>query len=139
MPATPDALGLNTIPPCPGHLRDEAAAAWVRFARLIYEAGRLTQSDLPALELLCLTWAEFLAASEIADDPIQCYVISEKGGLYPHPAVHRQSSSRKQLCVLMARFGLTPLDRVQVGGASGAKKQGSGLAAFATSRKDNGR
>lgn len=131
---TPDALSLETIPPCPNHLSDQAAEAWGRFARLTFESGRLTQQDLPALELLCQTWAEFLAASEIADDPGQCYVITDKGAVATHPAVWRQGSARKQLCVLLARFGLTPLDRVQVGGSATKKPAGSALSAFAASR-----
>lgn len=134
----PESLSLPTVPPCPATLDGEAAEAWVRFARLAYDSGRLTAADLPALELLCLTWAEFLAASEIANDPVQCYVFSEKGGVYSHPAVGRQSSTRKQLTVLFARFGLTPLDRVQVGGTTSTKKQGSGLAAFAAARSAGG-
>lgn len=129
-----DTLMLKTIPPCPQHLKNEAAEAWSRFASLAFETGRLTAADIPALELLCLTWAEYMAASEIADDPAQCYVVSEKGGVYSHPAVNRQSSTRKQLCVLFARFGLTPQDRIQVPPAKAASKTGSAVAAFAAGR-----
>ena len=135
----PETLALSTIPPCPDAFDRAGAAAdaWQRFARLTYESGTLTAADLPALELLCLTWAEYLAASEIADDPSLAYVLSEKGGIYPHPAVNRQSAARKQLCVLFARFGLTPLDRTNTGGPKGGKPTGSALGAFAAARNSH--
>lgn len=133
-PVTSDALLLTTVPPCPQHLQNEAAEAWARFAPLAYETGRLTAADLPALELLCVTWAEYLAASEIADDPDRCYVVSEKGGVYAHPAVNRQSSTRKAIYTLFARFGLTPLDRSQIPGLKTATSAGASLAGFAAER-----
>lgn len=108
--------------------------AWRRFASLALRLGRLTEADLPAMELLVETWAEYRAAAEIADDPDQAYCCSEKGGMYCHPAVFRKQTAGKALRDLMARFGLTPMDRVTLGVviSSGVRKQG--LAEFAAAR-----
>lgn len=129
-------LVLKAVPEPPDRLCDTASDAWRRLAPLALHLGKLTAADLPALELLCKTVAEFEAASEIADNPSEAYVYSEKGGIYAHPAVFRKQAAAKQMTALFARFGLTPMDRqtlgVTIAGASQAKKRG--LPEFAASR-----
>lgn len=133
--AVADELRLDTIPPAPDGLAEAAAVAWGKFARLAFDTGRLTRADLPALEMLAITWVEWQACAAIANDPTQAWVKSQQGGLYQHPAVGQASAARKMVTAIMAKFGLTPMDRVNVGGSgTPAKKQGSGLAAFAASR-----
>lgn len=129
-----DSLILHSPPGPPARLGDDAAEAWRRFAGLATQLGRLTAADLPALELLCETWAEYLTAAAIADDPERCYCHGESGGIYCHPAVFRKQAAGKSLKDLFARFGLTPMDRVTLGVvvASGPRKQG--LADFSAAR-----
>jgi len=131
-----DALSLKSVPEPPDRLCEVSTDAWRRLAPLALHLGKLTAADLPALELLCKTVAEFEAAAKIADNPSEAYVYSEKGGIYAHPAVFRKQAAAKQMTALFARFGLTPMDRqtlgVTIAGASQAKKRG--LPDFAAAR-----
>lgn len=128
-------LLLRAIPQAPDRLSGDALLAWERFAPLCHGLGRLAASDLPALEVLCETYAEYRAAADIADDPRKCYICNpETGAVYAHPAVYRRQAAYKALKDLLARFGLTPMDRGTLGVsiATGPAKQG--LLEFAAQR-----
>lgn len=129
-------LTLARVPDPPLRMlhEDHLVEAWRRFASLALRLGRLTEADLPALELLVETWSEYRAAADIADDPDNAYCMSEKGGMYCHPAVFRKQAALKALRDLMARFGMTPMDRVTLGVVISSGSRKTGLAEFAAAR-----
>lgn len=70
----------------------EALAFWKRNAPLLAADGRLTDATVDGFTVLCMTWADYLAANK-GDNPIQKICIS------------------KQFQQLLAAYGMTPASR----------------------------
>jgi P27 family predicted phage terminase small subunit len=112
----PDPAGptlLATVPKPPAGIDPEAAATWRTLAPLLVERGSLTQSDLPALRLLCDMTAD--AASIAATLREQGRVVAAADGTpKPHPLVKQLIDPRAQVMRLAHDFGLTPRAREYV-------------------------
>ncbi|QQP93546.1 phage terminase small subunit P27 family (plasmid) [Skermanella sp. TT6] len=103
------------IPPCPdwfltgGHSRE----LWDRLAPDLFKMGVLTLSDASALEMLCISYAEFREANaQIERDGMT--FMSENGLIKKHPAVGIRAEAWRRVMSGLVEFGLTPAARSKV-------------------------
>ena len=87
---------LTSLPPPPAHLSRIAKAEWRRIGSKIIEIGKITSSNLKALELYCLNYGIAREAFEtIEKEGFVC--TSGKGGhKMPHPAVGVMNKAQKE-------------------------------------------
>lgn len=94
-----------------------AMAAWKDLAPLLAKTGRLQAVDRTMFAALCYWQGEWIAAHD--DILVRGYWFERKavaGGVRPwiNPSVARRAFAYEQVLALSAKFGLTPLDRVQL-------------------------
>jgi P27 family predicted phage terminase small subunit len=105
-------------PKRPSWLTGEARTYWARLVRLLDRMHVLTVADGPALALLAVTYAEYVAADRALRDAAglehPTYVVVGTAGGMLHktrPEVHIRADAHRRLIQAMAQFGLTPADR----------------------------
>ena len=96
-----------------GRLPADAARLWRTLAPLLDEMGVLSDSDLPALEMLCLHYAAARKGWDELDKKGPT-VIGALGGVKGNPAaaIFRQNSLAFKS--YLTEFGLTPSSRVRL-------------------------
>ena len=104
---------LKRAPPPPSHLPDRAAVEWRHLARICIKLGTLTEADIRAFELLCVTLAAETEAREVLQRE-GLTTPTANGGSKPHPGVRMAETARAQAAHLLAQFGLTPRGRKSV-------------------------
>ena len=90
--------------------------------------GLLAEADREAMGMYCEAWEDFVAAREIVerDGPM---VMSEKGGMYQHPAVGMKNKALERMRLLAREFGMTPSARTSIKGLlPGKEKKGDPFA-----------
>lgn len=96
----------------PDHLSPIAADLWCDIVADHAASGTLSRLDLPGLEILCETYADWvLAKREMADYPK--IVASEKGPQI-HPAYKILRSTEASLRSWLSEYGMTPLSRARL-------------------------
>ena len=122
------------VPECPEWLGDVGREKWVeRIAVLSKTKDLITKLDGDFLALYCEAFEEFISSrQQIETEGSTC--VSEKGGMYQHPAVGRKNKAIDRMRCFGALFGMSPSDRVglNIGGeeepdplAALLKKRGS--------------
>jgi P27 family predicted phage terminase small subunit len=91
--------------------------------------GLLQEQDRPALTALCLTWEQYMAASELVQ---KAGVLvksqgrnAERPAAVRNPALQAARDSLTNLMALWARFGMTPSDRARLEVPHSDEDQGS--------------
>lgn len=103
----------QAIPRVPRHLNREARAEWKRVVYELHGAGLLTRIDRAALAAYCQAWSTWvLASKQVEDEGIT--LTTEKGYVYPHPAVGVRERAMEQMRRFMVEFGMTPSSRSRV-------------------------
>ena len=92
----------------PARLTGEALAFWHEIVPILSRMGTIQESDCPALAMLCDWHARYVKASKQADGA----KASDQKLIRKMMAA---SMAAKQYNVLLARFGLTPKDRKNLG------------------------
>lgn len=105
---------LTEVPAVPNGLKGVGADLWKSVAEQLVAMKVLCDVDLAALRVMCDAWADYHAASKIANDPKRCYFTTDKGYIVEHPAVRRKQSAAATLQKIWAKFGLTPQAREQI-------------------------
>ncbi len=114
-------IPLATAPQPPDWLSDRGKQVWREIAPDLVARNVLTAADQPALGLLCQSWDDFHQHSaEIQNSGHSGF--TDKGYEYTRPAVQLKAKAMDLIIRLSQRFGLTPMDRVGLGGA---EKKGS--------------
>ena len=105
-----------------GAWRKRALEHWDRLLDAHQDTNLLTRIDGDALALLCLALVEY----EEADRMVALHgltVVSEKGGVYQHPAVGIRSTAWKKVLRMCREFGMTPSARAGMkAGADGEEE-----------------
>ncbi len=113
-PAFPAAGQGGDMAKPPKDLPQRGKELWNRFYPLLAKFGVLLETDLPAFEALCRSWALFKAAD------IQCGkkngMIQESAGGYQSPSgwVTLRSKFYAEFRQLAEHFGLTPSARARI-------------------------
>ena len=124
---------LAAVPKPPSYLSDRAAKAYHLFAHLLFDSGRLAQSDLYAVEGLAQSYCDWRDA---------CDLVAKYGAAYPverkspdgtprtewkaNPAVAIRNEADKRCRSWMQSCGLTPADRHRVSALPPAEDPGAG-------------
>jgi P27 family predicted phage terminase small subunit len=100
------------------HLSDKARETWGYVSGLLDRMGVLTEADGVGLEMLCETYADFLAArAELKAIGSEYYETSTASGdtMYRvHPAVAQRNDADRRIRAWLAEFGMTPSARARV-------------------------
>jgi P27 family predicted phage terminase small subunit len=107
---------------CPEWLGEPGQAKWADMVAILSPVhGLLKPAFVDLLGLYCEAFEEILdAKAEIEKEGATC--MSDKGGMYQHPAVGRKNKAIQRMRVLGALFGLSPSDEAGlkiVGGVEG--------------------
>lgn len=124
VPATIDASEL-TIPESIANSPQDpnyALEIWNYLSEALADAGILEASDRYALELTCLTYAQYRVA-QIAYE-LEPTVIGSQGQPRRSPFYDVMNSCRAEFRKQLVEFGLTPAARVKLGSL---QRQGAGL------------
>ena len=91
------AQALTKLPPAPRGLNKDGKAEWRRLGTDYVSRGKLTKSNLMALEMYCLNYQVVKDAREkIADEGI--VAVSGQGGhKMPHPAISTMNTAQKNM------------------------------------------
>lgn len=99
-------------PSPPKWLTGVALTEWKRIAPQLYRLGLLSCLDRTMLAGHCKAYADWLAASELADKSV--LVKTTNGNVIQNPAVGVANRAWKRLCETGAMFGMNPADRTTV-------------------------
>jgi len=113
----------------PHGLTTEAKRHWPAFAKMLTEAGVLTNMDVTALAMMCEVYARWLHAN----DQLQNFgiVVKSPGGFpIQSPFLMVAHKSFEQLQKLLVEFGMTPSSRTRVTTAQPEDNNKSDLASY---------
>lgn len=100
--AVPASLGADPL----------AAAHWAELAPMLHRNRLLTEADLGALRLLCLTLARLDQAEQALREDGMVYVTPTGRRASPWIGIAREA--HRQVRSLMSEFGLTPAARTRI-------------------------
>ena len=103
--------------PCPRWMPGAGRAAWRYYAPLLARLRILTRVDVVALEVLCVTYAEWRSAVTALRKHGQTYEsVTEGGGVIvrKRPECELVSDSSRRIRAMLVEFGLTPAARTKV-------------------------
>lgn len=119
------------LPDRPSDLADDAAAEWDRIVPVLHAAGLLSTVDRAALVAYCRAFGRHEQASRDVDsrgmlieEPIQSArgeIVGYRIKANPSLAIAREQA--KVIVQLLRGFGLTPADRLRLGGGTDAIEQ----------------
>jgi|GEM_PF-2440647 P27 family predicted phage terminase small subunit len=99
----------------PRGMPKEARQFWKKYAPMLDRAGMVRASDIPAFEILAMTYATIKdAEKEITERGL--LVDGARGGLVKNPAISILNAARQQFRLMASDFGLTPSARERLGG-----------------------
>jgi P27 family predicted phage terminase small subunit len=101
------------LPPCPDFLDGRARKEYFRIGRKLDRIGVLTEVDDLALAGLCLSWAEYLEATEQAR---KTGMLVKAPSGYPilNPYVTLANQALKRVKGFLTEFGMTPSSRTRI-------------------------
>ena len=98
----------------PGHLRAGGKALWCLVAEWLGKHDRLSETDLPALQMICETWDEIeIAKIDITKSGRDR--LDSHGRECERPVVRRAERLRLNFLALAKDYGLTPKAREAMG------------------------
>ena len=105
----------GALPRCPPGMSKAAAKYWRKWSKELSSCGIATGLDATALEMLCESYAEYLAALAQVQESGPVWVQKREDGLpkfaySPYWAVMNQAWKKTKQ--MMAEFGMTPSSRV---------------------------
>ena len=110
-----------TVPGISKHLSAEAVAEWKRVAKLLADAGVLTEIDMAVLAAYCQSYgiaeqaSQAIAKMAARDELTSGLMIkSAKGNAVPNPLVWIASAARRDSIRYAAELGMTPAARSKI-------------------------
>lgn len=114
-------------------MSDRGREAWGYVSGLLDRMGILSEVDAVALELLCESYADYLAArAELKAFGSETYATETASGdkMYrSHPAVAQRNDADRRIRGWLAEFGMTPSARTRVK-ADGQSEQDDPAASY---------
>lgn len=105
----------------PDWLDEQGGFAFERIVRALDKTGILSDTDLDAITLYCVTYSRWRnACVEVNRDGTS--LVSDLGGIKSNPALAVISQCERQMSSLLDSFGLTPSSRSRVRAVSGPPK-----------------
>jgi P27 family predicted phage terminase small subunit len=105
-------------PSAPSHLSDKARETWGYVTGLLDRMGVLSEVDAVALEMLCESYADYLAAkAELKAFGSDYYTTLTALGdkmHRAHPAVAQKNDADRRIRAWLSEFGMTPSARSRV-------------------------
>lgn len=107
----------SIAPDCPEHLSAEAKQEWARISIQLLDLGLLTQLDRSALAAYCQAYGRWVAA-ELQIDRTSEIVKTIKGNSVQNPWLWVANRALDQMKDFLTEFGLTPVSRCRIHGAT---------------------
>ncbi len=104
----------SAMPRCPSFLDTYARNKWRQLAPELHRLRLLTKVDQGTLACYCQAFSDLKRARKTIDDEGE-YHTSDKGYIYPHPAVTQARQAMEQIRKFAVELGLTPSCRVKFG------------------------
>lgn len=131
---------LGELPACPDHLKGHARRQWARTAKLMMQAGLLSDLDLPTLEAYCIAYRNFRDAEAMFQkaqredkDGRGLVTKTAKGQPYMSVYMQVQFAASRDMVKLGQVLGLNPSSRASIdakGKGGGGKPVGDGAKKF---------
>lgn len=110
------------IPPCPGHLKEEARKEWKRITPHLQKLGLISHIDRAALAGYCDSWGDYVWACRRIEALNSEDKNGEAGRIWDTPSGYKQISVVQQIknraleqChKFLAEFGMSPAARARV-------------------------
>jgi P27 family predicted phage terminase small subunit len=110
------------IPTCPGWLKAEARAEWLRITPHLERLGLVSQLDRAALTAYCVAWGDLVWARKRMAEVNADDATGEKGRIGTTPSGYRQISELQQISnrsleqveKFLQHFGMSPAARARV-------------------------
>ena len=110
------------LPPAPRHLSTVARREWRRLGKQLEQLGLITDIDLRAFELLCVTYDQLRIAQDKVVE-LGMVVYTPSGYPMANPWFTTQGKLHEQLLRLLGQFGLTPASRAKVTAAAKGEEE----------------
>lgn len=101
-------------PKRPAFLTGEARREWDRLVAILEGEHRLSLSEAPALEKLCVAHARWMRLRAVCDSPTTKLLVKTEIGEKPNPVFQMERLASEQCRKLYNDFGLTPGTRARV-------------------------
>ncbi len=101
----------------PEWLGATARSFWPGFVSELQEMGVLTSADLPALALLCDSYAEHVECSRVIESEGRTYEATTAAGavmVRPRPEAAMRDAAERRARAMLVEFGLTASSRTRV-------------------------
>ena len=102
-------------PTSPDYMDDIAVEYWNRICDELEKKGLCSPVYAPMLEMLCDAYSQYTRAQAILDKEGMTYVTTTRSGqktIRKRPEVAIVKDWRRQLLILLRKFGLSPSDRM---------------------------
>lgn len=105
-------------PACPAHVSDKGRETWGYVCGILEGMGIISTVDAIAIEMLCESYADYLAASKALEDFGGPYyeTTTESGGtMYrAHPSLAAKRDADVRVRSWLSEFGMTPAQRSKI-------------------------
>lgn len=98
---------------CPDWISKDAKEFWHSIVPELKKRKVVGATDVPALVILCQSWAEMKLATKTLEKEGRLYE-GPNGAMCPHPAVRMQMNAMKAVNAFMEKFGLQPTTRARL-------------------------
>lgn len=106
----------GAMPQAPRWLKAAARREWRRVARMLYNAGLLTQVDKAVLAMYCQAYGRMVEAEKELEQGMSGgeVILSDRGNLYINPWLNVATAAAKDVLRLAQELGMTPAARSRV-------------------------
>jgi len=103
----------SALPPCPGHLDEEAKAEWGRISPELVRLGLLASIDRAALAAYCQAWSRWVDA-ETNLRKYGAVIKTPKGYPIQNPYLGIANTAIDLMRKFLTEFGMTPSSRSRI-------------------------
>lgn len=129
---------LKSLPKPPGRLDVEGKRYWKEIGTELISISALTPLHLRTLEVLCITFSQYLKLNDWCENnPELAVAETEKGYVFEHPNVRLRQKAFENLTKLWAKFGLTPAALQTIGKHGGGNAPSNPILGFAATKYDD--
>lgn len=93
----------------PKHIGKHGASEWKVLGKRLVSERKLSESNIQVLELYCEAYNDYRESlDDVERDGATC--LSDKGGVYQHPAVSRKQAAIKRMAEFGKMLGWSEID-----------------------------
>jgi P27 family predicted phage terminase small subunit len=101
------------VPSAPSWLKGYAKREWGRLVKEFAKLDMLTGLDRTVLAMHCQALGDMVHYAKI-EEREGSVIVSEKGGMYPHPAANLKANAATRAMKFGAELGLSPSSRTRI-------------------------